>query len=221
MAPGGRKAESAHDPLAQLHAELAGLRASRERLVLAADEDHREIERVLHEGVQQHLVTLALNLQLAAQAIHSDPPAAKQLLEAMGDEVREALAETARTAERIYPPLLEAGLAVALRAAFATAPVPVAVDVGPGDRYPPAIARTVYRCCLEAVAHAAAGSRATVDVRETAEGVAFEVVVDQDRAVDPGLGGLKDRVDALGGRLTITSQPGGEARVAGLLPLSR
>ena len=101
--------------------EGAELRASRERLVLAADAQHREIERELHGVVQQHFVALGVNLQLAAQAVDTDPAAAKELLASMGRDVREAIADTARLADRIHPPLLEADLAVALRSALTEA----------------------------------------------------------------------------------------------------
>ena len=85
-----------------MHDEIDDARARR-RLVLAADADRRAIERELHEGVQQHLVALAVNLQLARQSADADPEAAKELLEQMGRDVQQALDETAQLAQRIYP----------------------------------------------------------------------------------------------------------------------
>src|SRR6266508_5642563 len=104
-----RHVEALRETLDQLRVEVADLRASRERLVLAADADRRRIERDLHEGVQQHLVALAVNLQIAATLTDADPAAAKALLQEMGADVQQAVDETAQLAQRIYPQLLQAG----------------------------------------------------------------------------------------------------------------
>jgi signal transduction histidine kinase len=132
-----------------LRREIAELRASRERLALANDAERRSLERALHEGVQQLLVGLAANLQIATRSIDADPATAKQLLAETGHDAQQALEETRRLANRLYPPLLEAGgLGVALRSAAASANVPVRIDVAPGATYPPEIAGAVYFCCL-------------------------------------------------------------------------
>jgi signal transduction histidine kinase len=187
---------------------------------VAADVDRSKIERELHEGVQQHLVALAVKLQLLGQLADSDPPAARSLLEEMGRDVQQALNETARLAQRIYPPLLEAGgLAVALRSAAVSTGIRASLEVAAGASYPPEVSGAIYRCCLEALQHAGAGAQATVTVREADGAVAFEVVEDGSRS-DAGLDKLRDRVEALGGRLTIRSEPGGGTRVSGSLPLS-
>lgn len=178
------------------------------------------IERELHERVQQHLVALAVNLQLAAQSVEPDPAAAKTLLAEMGRDVQQALDETAQLAQRIYPPLLEAGgLVAALRSAAGSAGIRASLEVAAGTGYPPEVAGAVYWCCLEVLAHAGAGARATVTVRDEEGAVAFEVVLDGSRS-NAGLDGLRDRVEALGGRLTIRSEPGRGTRVSGSLPLS-
>ncbi len=224
-----RHVEALRETLDRLRLEVAELRASRERLVLAADADRRRIERELHEGVQQHLVALAVNLQLESQLADSDPAAAKALLEEVGRDVQQALDETAQLAQRIYPPLLEAGggLAAAVRSAAVSAGVPASVEVAAGASYPPEVAGTVYWCCLEALEHAGAGARATVTVRDEEGALAFEVVEDGARSAgaadrsDAELDRLRDRVEALGGRLTIQSDPGRGTRVSGWLPLSR
>ncbi|MDQ3066806.1 MAG: histidine kinase [Actinomycetota bacterium] len=175
------------------------------------------IERELHERVQQHLVALAVNLQLADQSA-DDPAAAKALLAEMGRDVQQALDEAAHLAQRIYPPLLEAGgLAAALRLAAGSAGIRASVKVAAGARYTPEVAGAVYWCCLEALEHA--GTRATVTVRDEEGAVAFEVVEDGDYSAG-GLERLRDRVEALGGRLTIRSEPGRGTRVSGSLPLS-
>jgi signal transduction histidine kinase len=215
-----RHVEALRETLDRLRHELAELRASRRRLVLAGDAERRMIERELHARVQQHLVALAVNLQLAEQAVDADPGAAKALLAEMGRDVQCALDETAQLAQRIYPPLLVAGgLAAALRAAAGVAGIRASLEVPAGASYPPEIAAAVYWCCLEALEHAGAGARATVTVRDEDGAVAFEVVEDGSRSGE-GLDRLRDRVEALGGWLTIRSDAGRGTRVSGSLPLS-
>jgi signal transduction histidine kinase len=224
----GRDVEALRETLDRLRREVAELRASRERLVVAADADRRRIERDLHEGVQQHLVALAVNLQLAGGLADTDPSAAKALLEGMGRDVQQALDETAQLAHRIYPPLLEAGgLAAGLRAAAVSAGVPTRIEVAAGAGYPPEVAGAVYFCCLEVLGRARAGARATVTVRDKEGALAFEVAEDGACSAGAaarshaGLDRLRDLVEALGGRLTIRSEPGRGTHVSGSLPLSR
>jgi signal transduction histidine kinase len=171
--------------------------------------------------VQQHLIALAVNLQVAGPLADTDPAAAKALLEEMGRDVQHALDEAAQLAQRIYPPLLEAGgLVAALRSAAASAGIPASVEVAAAATYPPEVAWTVYLCCLEVLEHAGTGARATITVRDDEGGLAFEVRESGARS-DAGLDRLRDRVEALGGRLTIQSEPGHGTRVSGSLPLSR
>jgi len=208
------------ETLDRLLLEVAELRSSRRRLVLAADVDRRLIERELHDGVQQHLVALAVTLQLADRAVDADPPAAKALLAEMARDVRQALEETAQLAQRIHPPLLDpGGLAAALRWAASSTGVRASLDVAAGARFPPEITEGIYWCCLEALEQAGAGGRATVTVRDEAGAVAFDVLVDRSR-LDAAPDRLRDRVEALGGRLTIRREPGHGTRISGSLPLS-
>jgi signal transduction histidine kinase len=214
--------DTAQESLDRLRLELAEVRASRERLVLAADADRRELERTLHDGVQQRLIALAVDVQLAGRLADADPAAAKTLLEEMERDVQQTLDEAAQLAQQIYPPLLEmGGLAAALRAAAASAGIPVSIEVVAGANYPAEVAGTIYLCCLAALEHAGAGARATVTVREQEGMLAFEVVADgADGQAGPDR--LRDRVEALGGRLAIRSEPGGDTiRVTGLLPILR
>jgi signal transduction histidine kinase len=216
-----RHVEALNETLERLHHELAELRASRKRLVLAADADRRRIERELHETVQQLLVALAVNLQLAGTLADDDPAAAKAILNEMARDVQQALDETAQLAQRIYPPLLEAGgLAAALRSAVVSAGIRASLDVTGGASYPPEVAGAIYWCCLEALEHVGAGERATVTVREEDGAVTFEVVEHGSHS-DAGLDRLRDHVEALGGRLTIWSEPGRGTRISGSLPLPR
>ncbi|MBA2461848.1 MAG: hypothetical protein H0V45_08820 [Actinobacteria bacterium] len=189
--------------------------------MLAADADRRRIERDLHEGLQQDLVALAVNLQLASRLAEADPAATKALLEEMERDVQRALEHTAQLAERIYPPLLDAGgLAAALRSAAVSAGIPASVEVTAATDYPPEVAAAVYLCCLEALEHAGAGKQASVRIRDDEGRLIFDVVEDGEWS-DEGLERLRDRVEALGGRLTTTSEPGRGMRVSGSLPLSR
>ncbi len=215
-----RNVDELHEVLDRLRLEVAELRASRKRLVLAADADRRLIERDLHAGVQQHLVALAVNVQLASGFVDADPPAANALLEQMGHEVQQALDETARLAQWIYAPLLEAGgLAAALRSAAIGAGISASVEVAADASYPPVFAGTVYLCCLEALEHVGAGARATLEVRDQDGAVAFELVEDgAHSSAEPDR--LRDRVEALGGRLTVRPEPGRGTRVSGSLPLA-
>jgi signal transduction histidine kinase len=205
------------ETLERLRVEIEGLQASRKRLVLDADADRVGIERDLHDGVQQHLVALAVNLQLAAQLVDTDAAAAKELLDEMGGDVQRALRETAQLAHRVHPPLESGGLAAALRSAAAGAGVTATVEVAPDESYPREVAATVYWCWLETLEHAATG--ATVTVRDEEGALAFEVVADGD-PTDVSLERLRDRVEALGGRLAIGSDEGGRTRVSGSLPRS-
>jgi signal transduction histidine kinase len=207
--------------LDRLRVEIEELRASRERLVLAADDDRRTIERDLHDGVHQHLVAIAVNLQLAGQAAGSDPAAARTLLEEMGRDVLEALEETALLAQRIYPAMLEVGgFAALLRSAAVNAGVPASVEVAADSNYPPEVGMTVYLCWLAVLARGSGEGRATIKVREGANAFAFEVTGNAGRSV-ADLDRVRDRVEALGGRLTISSRPDHGIRVSGSLPVSR
>lgn len=172
------------------------------------------------------MIALAVNLQLARDLADADPAAAKALLDEMGRDLEQALDETGKLAHRIYPPLLEAGgLGAALRAAAAGTGVPTRVEVSAGEGYPPEVAGAVYFCCLEVLEHAGEGTRAAIKVWVDDGELAFEVVADEAGLMASDsrslLGALRDRVDALGGELTVRSERGHATRVSGSLPLSR
>lgn len=203
-----------------LRHEIAELRASRARLALATDTERRSIERALHEGVQQLLVALAANVELAAISVDTDPAATRKLLAEIGEDVRQALEDTRNLAHRIYPPLLEAGgLVAALRAAAVSANVKTKIDVAAGTTCPPEIAGAVYFCCLEVLERANAVTPVVISVRNEEGAVVFEIVAGRD--VDAERLALHDRVEAFGGRVTITEGSGGEITVVGSLPLPR
>ena len=189
--------------------------------MLAADADRRKIERELHDGVQQDLVGLAVKLQHARRLVDSDPAAAGALVDEMRGDVEEALDRLRSLAGRIHPPQLEAGgLPAALRSAAASAGVRVRIDLGANGGYPQEVSATVYLCAVAAFERLVTGTTAVVGIHEENGTVAFEIVA-ENGGVDPAdvhLAAIRDRVDALGGRLTITAEPGGGTRIAGSLP---
>jgi signal transduction histidine kinase len=203
----------------ELRLEVADLRASRRRLALAHDAERRDLERVLHDDVQQHLVGLAAGLELASASVDADPAAAKTLLAELGREAQRALEDARRIAHRIYPPLLEAGgLVPALRTAAMNADVPTRIDVEAGPPYPPEVAGTVYLCCVQVLERVGAGAPVTVTVRNDERTLRFEIVTDRD--LEEERVPLRDRVEALGGALTLSSDPDHRTRLVGTVPLS-
>jgi len=211
------------------------LRASRARIVATADAERRRIERNLHDGAQQHLVAMAVNLRLARDLFASDPSAATGMLDALVSSVKDTIQELRDLAHGIYPPLLlDSGLAEALDAAAARCPLPVTVDAaGIGGavgtrRYPIDMEAAVYFCCSEALQNAAKhapGSSVHVrlwqddaalrfTVRDDGPGFADEVVPS-----GQGLVNMADRLGAIGGSVQWEVAPGGGARVSGSVPL--
>lgn len=208
------------------------LRRSRARVVAAGDAERRRIERELHDGPQQRLVALAVELQHARLLAEDAPAALVERLDAAAADVRAALTELRELAERVYLPLLEgSALTATLRAAVARTPVPVEVDAEALGPLSEPIAAAVYLCCLDAVENAAAHGGPDVGVRvvlrRDENGVRFEVA-DDGAGFDPaatapgaGLARFADRVAALGGRVSVESSPGGGTRLAATIPLER
>jgi signal transduction histidine kinase len=196
--------------------EIADLRARLERLVLASDAERRAIERSLHDGLQQQLVGLAADLELASMSLATDPDATARLLEDSRSDLRRALEEARALAHRIYPPLDAGGLAAALRFAAASADVPTRIDVEPAISVPSEIVAAVYFCCLDLLGRVE-GTGASIAIRERDGGVVFEVVADGE--VDAEGSPIRDRVEALGGSLDVRSGP--PTVVSGFVPVSR
>jgi signal transduction histidine kinase len=202
-----------------LRRQIEELRASRKRLALAADAERRGIERALHEGVQQDLVGLAANLEVAAGSLDSDPAAARAILDELQREARRALTEMQELANRIFPPLLEAGgLVPELRAAASRAGVPALLAADVHVTLPPELAGALYFCALDAFERAPDGTPVAVTVRSEPEALVFEVVAECDLGAERRA--PHDRVEALGGRVTIMSE-GDRTTVTGSLPLPR
>ena len=218
-----------HASLDELRRQAEELRASRARVVAAADAERLRIERDLHDGAQQHLVALGVHLRLAQELFPTDPEATRTLLAQLRDDVHAAIEQLRALAHGIYPPLLlERGLEHALRAAAARAGVRASVEAPGLGRYAPEIEATAYFCCLEAlqnVAKHAAATSVTITVREQEGGLLFDIVDDgagfdaPHRPRGAGLTNMSDRLGALGGRLVVTSEPGGGTRVSGTIPL--
>jgi signal transduction histidine kinase len=205
------------------------LRASRQRLVAARDEERRRIERNIHDGVQQQLVALNVQAGLLARVGNSDPSKVADMAEQLQTRATEALDDLRDLARGIYPPLLaDKGLAAALEAQARKSIVPVAVDVDGIGRYEQSVEAAVYFCTLEAlnnVAKYAGASEARVAVRLDDGHLEF-IVTDDGSGFDTaatsygtGLQGMADRLDAIGGTLHITSAPGAGTSVSGSVPV--
>jgi len=164
-------------------------------------------------------VGLAAILEVVVGSVDSDPAAAKGLLEEMQREVRRALTELQELANQIFPPLLEVGGLVAeLRAAATRAGVPAQLDVDADTSPPPEIAGAVYFCALDAFERASADTPVLVKVRGEEGALAFEI--DAEAHIGTEHRAPHDRVEAMGGQVTITARDG-RTTVAGSLPLSR
>jgi signal transduction histidine kinase len=186
-------------------------------LLLADDDERRAIERKLHDGVQQLLIALAVNLQVARRLVEADPQAAVGLLDDVRADVAQALDELRELAQRVHPPLLDTqGLVAALRMAAAAAPIPTRVEGAVEGVVPPEVAVTVYRCCVATLAAAGGENpRATVAV-QTGDGVLeFDISLTGALLNHGALDALAGRVDILGGALEIAP-----TRVAGRLPVT-
>jgi len=206
------------------------LRASRQRLVAAQDEERRRLERNIHDGVQQQLVALSVQLRLAEQLVPKDPGRSQELLAGLQERATETLEDLRDLARGIYPPLLaDQGLAAALRSQARKAALPTTVTAESIGRYPREVESTVYFCTLEAlnnVAKYAAASRTditlaqrdgTLEFAVRDDGRGFDVAA---RSTGTGLQGIADRLDAIGGTLAIESAPGAGTSIAGSVPVA-
>jgi signal transduction histidine kinase len=211
--------------LEELSAREEELRESRERLVDAQDAARRRLERDTHDGAQQHLVALAVNLRLAAGLAASAPERAEPLLAAQEAAARDATATLLQLSRGIYPPLLEeAGVAAALRGAAGDGAV---VEERGAERHPLGVEAAAYFCCMEAIQNAAKHAGAdTVRVEVDGGPDALSLFISDDGSgFEPaqvrggsGLANMRDRVDAAGGTLELDSEPGGGTRLHVVIP---
>jgi PAS domain S-box-containing protein len=225
-----RKAQEAevHRLNAELHARLEELAASRSRIVTAGDVERRRLERNLHDGAQQRLVTLSLALRVAQAKLESDPAAARAALAEAGDELALALDELRELARGLHPAVLsERGLRAAIETIAGRAPLPVEIAGVPDGRLPEPVEAAAYYLVAEAltnVAKYAEASKVQVRVAARDSGVVVEVADDGVGGADPsagsGLRGLADRVEALGGSLEVVSPEGGGTALRAEIPLA-
>jgi signal transduction histidine kinase len=211
---------------AELRAKVEELRASRTRLVEVGLSQRRRLERDLHDGAQQRLVSLALTLRLAQERVDRDPGGAKQLLERSREELDEALTELRELARGIHPAILsDRGIAAAAEALARRAPIPVELGEFPPDRAPEHVELAAYFVISEALTNVAkysSASRALVEVTRDNGQLVVEVSDDGVGGADPaqgsGLSGLAARVEAIEGRLEIDSEPGRGTTVRASIP---
>jgi signal transduction histidine kinase len=213
----------------QLMEKIDQLRASRQRLVTAQDEERRKLERNLHDGAQQQIVALAVKLRLLEQLIERDAAKARSMATDLQGDIDSALKELRDLARGIYPPLLaDQGLVAALESQAQRSVVPVAIEADGIGRYPRDAEAAVYFSCLEAlqnVAKYARASRATLRLWDGDGHLRFEVMddgvgFDTDRtSYGTGLQGMIDRLAAVGGELHVRSVPGTGTTVTGGIPL--
>jgi signal transduction histidine kinase len=215
--------------LDEVRKQADALRESRARIVASGDAERRRVERNLHDGAQQHLVALAVNLRLARDVIGDDPAAGGEMLDQMVGQVQETIQELRELAHGIFPPLLvDSGLTEALRAAANRSPLAVTLSAEGVGRYSAEVEAAVYFCCLEALQNAAKHAEgAAVNVRlwEESGGLLF-LVSDDGPGFDPatarrghGFMNMSDRLGAIGGTVRWESVPGHGARIRGSVPL--
>jgi signal transduction histidine kinase len=204
------------------------LRASRQRLVAAQDEERRRLERNIHDGAQQQLVALTVKLRLLEQITQREPVRAAEMASQLQSETTRALEELRDLARGIYPPLLaDAGLPAALEAQARKSGLPVRVEADGLGRFPQDVEAAVYFSCLEAlqnVSKYAEASSVTISMARTDGRLSF-TIADDGVGFDPdattrgtGLQGIADRLDALGGRLEIRAAPGEGTTLVGFVP---
>lgn len=212
-----------------LQARLVELRASRQRLVAAQDDERRRIERNLHDGAQQHLVAIKVKLGLAEMLATRDPEKARAAVAELKHDADEALETLRDLARGIYPPLLaDKGLPTALQAQARKATLPVTIEADGIGRYAQDTEAALYFCILEALQNIqkyALASSAVVSLREDGEQLSVEVA-DDGRGFDvgttsrgSGLTNMEDRLDALGGTLHIASTPGTGTTLRAAVPV--
>ncbi len=215
--------------LDELRKQADELRASRARIVASGDAERRRVERNLHDGAQQHLVALAVNLRLTRDVVTEDPQGALEMLDLLAESVQETIQELRELAHGIYPPLLvDSGLSEALRAAANRSPLDVGLTCQGIGRYPAEMEAAIYFCCLEALQNAAKHAPgATVQIRvwEDAGGLLFAVSDDgpgfnADAARNGhGFINMADRLGAFGGTVRWESEPGAGTVIRGSMPL--
>jgi signal transduction histidine kinase len=214
------------EELSVLSERVQTLTVTREATVDSVELERRRIERDLHDGPQQRLVSIAMELGMARSKLEKDPQAVREMLDRAHSSSKEAITEMRQVARGIHPPVLtDRGLDAALSALAARSPIPVTVSVSLDPRPTPTIEAIAYFCVSEALTNVAKHSRASaalVEVVRDDAGLLVTVTDDGVGGVDPargtGLIGLGDRVRAVDGRLEVTSPAGGPTVLTIVLP---
>jgi signal transduction histidine kinase len=214
-----------------LRARTLELESSRTRVIETQDAERRRLERDIHDGAQQHLVALAMNLRLAQLLGGRSPDRARHVLAEQVSAARLAIDTIASLSRGIFPQMLaEHGLLAALRSAAGTSSIPVSVEGEDVVRPPPLVEAALYFCCMEAVQNAAKHSGATrvtvrldhavggwrLDVAD--DGSGFDQGMASGRDEGTGLMNMRDRLDAVGGRVTVSSEVGRGTTVSAIGP---
>lgn len=212
----------------ELLARLHDLRASRQRLVTAQDEERRRIERDLHDGAQQHLVALKIKVGLAESVAEPDSKT-RPILAQLKHDADEAIDNLRELARGIYPPLLASdGLGAALQAPARRFAVPVELEVHRVARQPREVEGAIYFCCLEALQNVGKYAEAShVRLRVWTQNSTLAFAVEDDgKGFEPatvvrssGLQNMRDRLEAVGGSLDVTSAPGQGTTIQGRVPV--
>ena len=213
--------------LVELRAQLDEVRDSRARIVEAGVAERRRLERNLHDGAQQRLVTLSLHLRMAQETLQDDPVAAEAMLDGVGDDLKQALEELRELARGLHPAVLtDRGLAPALQSLANRSPFPVEIAGVPAFRLPEAVEAAIYYVVAESLTNAAKHSGASegrVELSTTPETVAVEIRDNGSGGANltsgTGLRGLVDRIEALGGELRVQSSPRRGTVIRAELPL--
>ncbi len=211
------------------HLEIANLH-SRRALVDAADAERRRIERNIHDGAQQQLVAIGVKANLARSLVTQNPDKAIEIIDQVCADAQAALAGLRDMARGAYPPILaDEGLAAALAAKAATAPLPVSLDAADLGRLPKSIEVAAYFCCTEAMQNAEKYAKASaiwITLRPQIGALAFSVI-DDGAGFDPsttrrgvGMRSMAERVESLGGTLDVRSSPGTGTRITATIPLT-
>jgi signal transduction histidine kinase len=210
----------------ELEERVSTLTESRSKVMEAVAEERRRIEQDLHDGAQQRIVAVAMDLGMAKEKLDSDPAAARALVDEAHDQAKRALSEMRDLVRGIHPAVLtDRGLDAAISALAGRSPVPVSTEVGLPRRLPAEIETNAYLVVAEALTNIAKHSRATrarVIVRCEDGTLVIEVADDGVGGVNPskgtGLTGLRDRMRALDGKLLISSPVGGPTWIRAELP---